>query len=89
MANKSPLTPKESHVHYDDVKAEMTNSKASAILASTAGDDEHFPKYQEDQLPEGADVPKLTRRYKALPEEYYTKTGMAPVTPKNFNKWFN
>ena len=76
-------------MHYDDIKAEMTNSKASAILASTAGDDEHFPKYQEDQLPEGADVPKLTKRYKALPEEYYTKTGMAPVTPKNFNKWFN
>ena len=33
LANKSPLTPKESHVHYDDVKAEMTNSQSFCHFA--------------------------------------------------------
>ena len=89
LADQSSLIPKESHVHNDDTKKEIHTDETSAILAAHVGDEEQFPKYQEDQLPDGVDVPKLNKRYRALPEEFYTKTGMAPITPKNFNKWFN
>ena len=89
LADQSSWIPKESHVHNDDIKKENNRDETSAILAAHVGDEEHFPKYQEDQLPDGVDVPKLNKRYRALPEEFYTKTGMAPITPKNFNKWFN
>lgn len=36
--------------------------------------EEDFPKYQEDIFPEGSDVKKLTKKYKAMPEEYYSRS---------------
>lgn len=50
--------------------------------------EEDFPKYSEDIFPEGADHSKLSKKYKAIPEEYYSRTGFRPVTPKNFSTWF-
>ena len=35
------------------------------------------------------DQAKLNRRYKAVPEEFYNKTGLRPVTPGNFDLWFS
>lgn len=69
--------------------SQSSSIDTSAVLAADVGDEEHFPKYQDDQLPDGVDVPKLNKRYRALPEEFYTKTSMAPITPKNSNKWLN
>ena len=57
-----------------------------AILAATTYDE--FPPYREDQLPEGVDVKKLNKRYQAIPEEYYSKSGLRPITPSNFHRWF-
>jgi len=57
-----------------------------AILAATTYDE--FPPYREDQLPEGVDVKKLSKRYQAIPEEYYSKSGLRPITPSNFHRWF-
>ena len=45
-------------------------------------------KKSEDNFPPTADQAKLNRRYKAILEEYYTKTGLHPVTPQNFPAWF-
>ena len=42
--------------------------------------------YVQDDIPE--DNVKLKRRYEAIPEEYYTNTGLHPVTPHNFKDWF-
>ena len=42
--------------------------------------------YEHDDIPE--DDYKLKKRYKAIPEEYYTTTGLHPVTPHNFKDWF-
>ena len=47
-----------------------------------------FPCYVKDMIPETADQSKLKRRYKAIPEEFYSKSGMTPVTPENFRSWF-
>ena len=30
---------------------------------------------------------KLDRQYRAIKEEYYTKSGQCPVTPENFSEW--
>ena len=53
--------------------------------------DEDFPKYVEDTLPDHIpeeQTKKFNKRYKAVREEYYSRTGHRPVTPKNFDKWF-
>ena len=50
--------------------------------------EEDFPRYTHDQVPEGMDQPKMEKRYRAIPEEYYTKSGFRPITPSNFSKWF-
>ena len=47
-----------------------------------------FLSYTGDMIPETADQAKLKKRYKAIPEEFYTKSGLTPVTPKNFDSWF-
>ena len=44
--------------------------------------------YAGDQLPSSVDARKLERRYKAIPEEFHTKSGLMPVTPDNFRSWF-
>lgn len=60
-------------------------------MPDPAVQDEQFPHYREDDMPEYLDEKirsKLKKRYKCVPEEYYTKTGFRPVTPKNFGSWF-
>ena len=58
-----------------------------AILATMT--EEEFPPYREDLLPEGVDEKKLKKRYQAIPEEYYSKSGLRPITPSNFHRWFS
>ena len=58
-----------------------------AILAAMT--EEEFPPYREDLLPEGVDEQKLKKRYQAIPEEYYSKSGLRPITPSNFHRWFS
>ena len=78
------------HKHNDDGFLSHTDEEhfAQAILATKQLTDEDFPPYQEDQLPEGANYQKLKKRYQAMPEEFYTKSGLRPVTPSNFRRWF-
>lgn len=54
-------------------------------------DVEHFDKYTEDKFPDNLDYEyyqKLKKRYRAIPEEFYQKSGLRPVRPNNFHKWF-
>eukprot|EP00438_Fugacium_kawagutii_P029807 Skav231475 [mRNA] locus=scaffold1100:530653:539709:- [translate_table: standard] len=51
--------------------------------------DEWFPKYTHDCFP-FTDEKKLTelrREYRAMPEEFYTKSGRRVVTPDNVDQW--
>lgn len=31
---------------------------------------------------------RLKKKYQAMPEEFYTRSGLKLITPKNFPKWF-
>eukprot|EP00435_Cladocopium_sp_Y103_P019265 s734_g4.t1 len=66
-------TPAEDEVSPDD----------KAILAAWSSE-----PYAGDVFPENVDEAKLNKRYKAIPEEYYSKSGLHPVTPSNFKSWF-
>ena len=51
-----------------------------------------FPAYSGDQFPshwEESRTRKTAKYYKAIPEEYYSKTGRRPVTPGNVQKWMD
>ena len=49
-----------------------------------------LPMYHCDRFPEHFDQNKirdLYHEYRAMPEEFYTKTGKRPVTPSNVDRW--
>ena len=53
-------------------------------------DSEHFPVYSGDTFPAHWDDVRRARAdhyYKAIPEEFYSKSGRRPVTPWNARKW--
>eukprot|EP00435_Cladocopium_sp_Y103_P052779 s971_g16.t1 len=90
---------RESHdnntLHYETLSTVCTDEKPCGFTNDTKDEDiphfhteEDFPAYKEDMLPDGHDVTRLRKKYRAMPEEYYTRTGLKPVTPKNFPKWF-
>ena len=47
--------------------------------------EENFPRYSEDILPDDADQAKLKKRYRAIPEEFYARSGLRPIGPHNFH----
>ena len=52
--------------------------------------DEQLVKYEQDYFPEHLPEHKLKylhKMYKAVPEEFYTKTKRTPVTPMNVRAW--
>ena len=53
--------------------------------------DSWLPRYHEDLFPfdDPDKVKDLHREYRAMPEEFYTKTGRRPVTPENVEKWLD
>ena len=68
-------------------------TKTTTTTASV--DDElnsaEFPNYGGDMFPEHWTDEQKTRmhkKYRAMPEEFYTKSGRKPVTPKNVHSWF-
>ena len=49
-----------------------------------------LPLYARDDFPSylsSSDLTRLHKDYKAMPEEYYTRSGKRVVTPQNFNTW--
>ena len=64
------------------------DSKKENHYGSYWKDEENFPGYSEDILPDDADQAKLKTRYRAIPEEFYTRSGLRPIGPHNFQKWF-
>ena len=46
--------------------------------------EDSFPGYFETERKE-----RLKQRYKTIPEEFYSKTGLEVVTPENFGTWFD
>lgn len=74
-------SPEEKAKHeHNDINLDIEDAKK---------DKEIYYRYDGDTLPQGADEAKLRKRYKAIPEEFYTTTGLCPVTPENFPQWFS
>ena len=61
------------------------NSKENLIHHNS---ETEFPGYTEDVFPEESDQSALRKKYKSMPEEYYTRSGLRPITPWNFKSWF-
>ena len=74
----------------------MTPSSTSEEPMSTATDEvfgtgfDKLPLYARDDFPShlsSSDLTRLHKDYRAMPEEYYTRSGKRVVTPQNFNTW--
>ena len=91
MTETFPPAHLEQHVINDDIEFNEHQQPCGDACdgAHQFHSEEDFPKYSLDVLPDDMDHNKLNKRYKAIPEEFYTKSGLRPVTPKNFKRWFN
>ena len=94
--NKDSESHDKNILHNDTLRTVCTDDEKPCGFTNDAKDEniphfhteEDFPAYTGDIFPEGFDDARLRKKYKAMPEEYYTRTGLKPVTPKNFPKWF-
>ena len=95
MAKESKKVSKVSHVHYDDTvwKPRGQQDQGGEQEAQTPLEqfhtEEDFPLYNGDIFPEDVEKNNLAKKYRAMPEEYYTRSGLRPITPWNFRKWFD
>ena len=74
------------------VSSTPSTSKMAAAtdLVESSLDSQVFPHYGGDRFPSHWSEQrklKTARHYKAIPEEFYTKTGRRPVTPENVKQW--
>ena len=82
-----------SHLHYDETDKEPCGQQDQGGEAVQSPleqfhTEEDFPPYTGDIYPDDVEI-NLAKKYRAMPEEYYTRSGLRPITPKNFRKWFN
>ena len=72
------------------IKPTASQFPAATGAADPTLDSEHFPVYSGDTFPTHWDDARRARAdhyYKAIPEEFYSKSGRRPVTPWNARKW--
>ena len=75
------------------IKAETTSTSTPDVEASLPQhflDNGDFPPYSGDVFPDHWNetcIKKAQNYYKALPEEFYSRTGRRPITPKNAKTW--
>ncbi|CAE7724343.1 unnamed protein product, partial [Symbiodinium necroappetens] len=75
-------------------KVRKAKEKAAASPTTTASDlsldPKDFPHYDGDMFPDHWSEDKklkMHEKYKAIPEEFYTKSGRKPITPRNVKPW--
>ena len=86
--NGAEMASHDTKKHYDPLTMEPAVNRD---MMDYYEDVEHFDKYTEDKFPDNLDYEyyqKLKKRYRAIPEEFYRKSGLRPVRPNNFHKWF-
>ncbi|CAE7420861.1 RE2 [Symbiodinium natans] len=77
----------------EPLQAQPSSSPSTANQAASEThylDPEAFPAYDGDHFPEhwSAERTKQAQQYyRAIPEEFYTKSGRRPVTPRNAREW--
>ena len=99
QTTEEPKTTEQQLTFTKTTEERMTTEKSSTsvpqdgchpvqILATNLTD---LPLYVEDTLPtslSAEEVKKLQKDYRAMPEEFYTKSNRRVVTPSNFSVWF-
>ncbi|OLQ01786.1 hypothetical protein AK812_SmicGene15471 [Symbiodinium microadriaticum] len=75
-------------------KEPVVTSEEQAAFATESYDlpEKDFPPYSGDTFPDHWDearVAKAKSYYKAIPEEFYSRSGRRPITPRNAQTWFN
>lgn len=93
-AEELKVVSEVSHVHYEETDKEPCGhqDQGGETVQSPLEQfhtEEDFPPYNGDIFPEDVEKSHLAKKYRAMPEEYYTRTGLRPITPKNFRKWFD
>ena len=78
-----------------DYPAEISQdvSQRGHVSQGMYADEEHFARLlaipvMSDEVPENVDHKKMNKRYQAIPEEFYSKSGLRPIKPSNFWAWF-
>ena len=67
-----------------------TSAAMATDLHESGLDAEAFPSYSGDEFPDHwpeARKAQARHYYRAIPEEFYTKSGRRPITPKNVKAW--
>ena len=67
-----------------------TPTAMATDLHESGLDAEAFPSYSGDEFPDHwpeARKAQARHYYRAIPEEFYTKSGRRPITPKNVKAW--
>ena len=78
----APSAQLEHHVQNDKELTKPCDTFEKGFQQFHSEDD--FPQYKEDILPNDMDQAKLRKRYRAIPEEYYSKSGQShPTTSRN------
>ena len=95
MAKESKKVSKVSHVRYDETvweprgQQDQGGEQEAQTPLEQFHTEEDFPLYNGDIFPEDVEKNNLAKKYRAMPEEYYTRSGLRPITPWNFRKWFD
>ena len=78
----APSAQLEHHAQNDKELTKPCDTFEKGFQQFHSEDD--FPQYKEDILPNDMDQAKLRKRYRAIPEEYYSKSGQShPTTSRN------
>ena len=85
MEDQSSVEKSSHDATNHDRPLPCTDAEEDPTLAAGLHYDDihHFGKYTEDL------VQKLNKRHKAIPEEFCSESGLRPVRPENFNRWFS
>ena len=64
------------------IKLKPASTTTASTATSLAPDGDCFPDHWDNDRKE-----QSQKYYKAMPEEFYTKTGRRPITPRNVKSW--
>ena len=91
--DKSPGGSPVKTVRFQQPDSELPTSMITDEAMQVASVEAEFSRptrYPGDQYPDGLPVEytkKLDQHYKRMKEEYYSKSGKQPVSPRNYSRW--
>ena len=93
IAAEEPYPPDQERTHHEEEPRGLPTGQLTDEVMKNSETEIYFQApmaYPGDNYPASLEpdlVTKLTRRYKAVKEEFYTRTGRRVITPDNFQQW--